>query len=117
MWGVKLAPPRRYTISTALAIRQITVRRFEYETNCSNFDQPGSGIFLAPAAAGAGRHRRRQRSSSTASSETASAAQTKTEEQLLAEENDILTANDELWEKVFASMDKNVTQTESTPPL
>lgn len=26
-------------------------------------------------------------------------------------ENDILTANDELWEKVFASMDKNVTQT------
>ena len=48
---------------------------------------------------------------STASSETASTAQTKTEEQLLAEENDILTANDELWEKVFASMDKNVTQT------
>lgn len=46
---------------------------------------------------------------STASSETASAAQTKTEEQLLAEENDIL--NNELWEKVFASMDKNVTQT------
>lgn len=38
---------------------------------------------------------------STASSETASAAQTKTEEQLLAERNDILTANDELWEKVF----------------
>ena len=29
----------------------------------------------------------------------------------MAEENDILTANDELWEKVFASMDKNVTQT------
>lgn len=48
---------------------------------------------------------------STASSETASTAQTKTEEQLLAEENDILGANDELWEKVFASMDKNVTQT------
>ena len=48
---------------------------------------------------------------STAGSETASAAQTKTEEQLLAEENDILTANDELWEKVFASMDKNVTDT------
>ena len=46
---------------------------------------------------------------STASSEAASAAQTKTEEQLLAEENDIL--NNELWEKVFASMDKNVTQT------
>ena len=48
---------------------------------------------------------------STAGSEAASAAQTKTEEQLLAEENDILTANNELWEKVFASMDKNVTQT------
>ena len=48
---------------------------------------------------------------STASSEAASTAQTKTEEQLLAEENDILGANDELWEKVFASMDKNVTQT------
>ena len=48
---------------------------------------------------------------STTGSEAASAAQTKTEEQLLAEENDILTANDELWEKVFASMDKNVTQT------
>ena len=48
---------------------------------------------------------------SAAGSEAASAAQTKTEEQLLAEENDILTANDELWEKVFASMDKNVTQT------
>ena len=48
---------------------------------------------------------------STADSEAASAAQTKTEEQLLAEENDILTANNELWEKVFASMDKNVTQT------
>ena len=48
---------------------------------------------------------------STASSEAASAAQTKTEEQLLTEENDILGANNELWEKVFASMDKNVTQT------
>ena len=48
---------------------------------------------------------------SAASSEAASTAQTKTEEQLLAEENDILGANDELWEKVFASMDKNVTQT------
>ena len=49
--------------------------------------------------------------SAAQTSEAASAAQTKTEEQLLAEENDILTANDELWEKVFASMDKNVTQT------
>ena len=52
-----------------------------------------------------------QQAGTAAGSEAASAAQTKTEEQLLAEENDILTANDELWEKVFASMDKNVTQT------
>jgi len=49
--------------------------------------------------------------SAAQTSEAASTAQTKTEEQLLAEENDILGANDELWEKVFASMDKNVTQT------
>ena len=34
-----------------------------------------------------------------------------TEEQLLAEENEILSANDALWEKVFSSMDKNVTET------
>ena len=33
------------------------------------------------------------------------------EEQLLAEENEILSANDALWEKVFSSMDKNVTET------
>lgn len=52
-----------------------------------------------------------QQAGTAAGSEAASAAQTKTEEQLLAEENDILGANDELWEKVFASMDKNVTQT------
>ena len=32
----------------------------------------------------------------------------KTEEQLLNEENEILNANNALWEKVFASMDKNV---------
>ena len=32
----------------------------------------------------------------------------KTEEQLLNEENEILNANNGLWEKVFASMDKNV---------
>ncbi len=32
----------------------------------------------------------------------------KTEEQLLDEENEILDANNALWEKVFASMDKNV---------
>ena len=49
--------------------------------------------------------------SAAQTSEAASTAQTKTEEQLLAEENDILGANDELWEKVFASMDQNVTQT------
>ncbi len=35
----------------------------------------------------------------------------KTEEQLLAEENEILSANDALWEKVFASMDKIVNET------
>ena len=34
----------------------------------------------------------------------------KTEEELLAQENEILSANNELWEKVFASMDKNVTE-------
>ena len=51
-------------------------------------------------------------SASTASSAASSvAAETKTEEQLLAEENEILSANDALWEKVFASMDKNVTET------
>ena len=51
-------------------------------------------------------------SASTASSSASSAAaETKTEEQLLAEENEILSANDALWEKVFASMDKNVTDT------
>ena len=52
-------------------------------------------------------------SASTASSSSASsaAAESKTEEQLLAEENEILSANDALWEKVFASMDKNVTET------
>ena len=51
-------------------------------------------------------------SASTASSAASSvAAETKTEEQLLAEENEILSANDALWEKVFASMDKNMTET------
>ena len=49
-------------------------------------------------------------SASTASSSASSAAaESKTEEQLLAEENEILSANDALWEKVFAS--KNVTET------
>ena len=51
-------------------------------------------------------------SASTASSSASSAAaESKTEEQLLAEENEILSANDALWEKVFSSMDKNVTET------
>ena len=51
-------------------------------------------------------------SASTASSSASSAAaEGKTEEQLLAEENEILSANDALWEKVFASMDKNMTET------
>lgn len=51
-------------------------------------------------------------SDSTASSAASSAAaEGKTEEQLLAEENEILSANDALWEKVFSSMDKNVTET------
>mgnify|MGYP002746852587 CR=1 FL=1 len=51
-------------------------------------------------------------SASTASSSASSAAaESKTEEQLLAEENEILSANDALWEKVFASMDKNMTET------
>ena len=49
--------------------------------------------------------------SSASSAASSAAAETKTEEQLLAEENEILSANDALWEKVFASMDKNVTET------
>ena len=50
--------------------------------------------------------------STAAASQQASTSETgKSENELIAEENDILTANDELWEKVFASMDKNVTQT------
>ena len=52
-------------------------------------------------------------SASSASSSAASSAaeESKTKEQLLAEENEILSANDALWEKVFSSMDKNVTET------
>ena len=49
--------------------------------------------------------------SSASSSASSAAAEGKTEEQLLAEENEILSANDALWEKVFSSMDKNVTET------
>ena len=50
-------------------------------------------------------------SSESSSSASSAAAESKTEEQLLAEENEILSANDALWEKVFSSMDKNVTET------
>ena len=50
--------------------------------------------------------------STAAASQQASTSETgKSENELIAEENDILTANNELWEKVFASMDKNVTDT------
>ena len=48
--------------------------------------------------------------SALASSASSAAAETRTEEEYLAEENQILSANDGLWEKVFASMDKNVTE-------
>lgn len=48
--------------------------------------------------------------STPASSASSAAAETRTEEEYLAEENQILSANDGLWEKVFASMDKNVTE-------
>ena len=50
-------------------------------------------------------------SSASSSAASSAAAESKTEEQLLAEENEILSANDALWEKVFASMDKNMTET------
>lgn len=50
-------------------------------------------------------------SASSSSAASSAAAETKTDEQLLAEENEILSANDALWEKVFASMDKNMTET------
>ena len=50
-------------------------------------------------------------SASSSSAASSAAAETKTEEQLLAEDNEILSANDTLWEKVFASMDKNMTET------
>ena len=50
--------------------------------------------------------------STAAASQQASTSETgKSENELIAEENDILAANNALWEKVFASMDKNVTQT------
>ena len=52
------------------------------------------------------------KTSTAASSQQASTSETgKSENELIAEENDILAANNALWEKVFASMDKNVTDT------
>ena len=49
--------------------------------------------------------------SQTTSSESSSAVETsgKSEQDLLEEENNILEKNKDLWEKVFASMDKNIT--------
>lgn len=49
--------------------------------------------------------------SQTTSSESSSKAETseKSEQDLLEEENNILEKNQDLWEKVFASMDKNIT--------
>ena len=50
--------------------------------------------------------------STAAASQQASTSETgKSENELIAEENDILAANNALWEKVFASMEKNVTDT------
>ena len=48
-------------------------------------------------------------SASSSSAASSAAAETKTEEQLLAEENEILSANDALWEKVVASRDEETT--------
>lgn len=49
--------------------------------------------------------------SQTTSSESSSAVETsgKSEQDLLEEENNILEKNKDLWEKVFSSMDKNIT--------
>ena len=49
--------------------------------------------------------------SSTTSSESSSEAETsgKSVQDLMDEENNILEKNKDLWEKVFASMDKNIT--------
>lgn len=49
--------------------------------------------------------------SSTASTESSSEAETsgKSAQDLMEEENSVLEKNNDLWEKVFASMDKNVT--------
>ncbi len=70
------------------------------------------GLVLAFSLAACGQGASSASTASTASSSASSAAaEAKTEEQLLAEENEILSANDALWEKVFSSMDKNVTET------
>ena len=68
-------------------------------------------LVLAFSLAACGQGASSASSSSASSSASSAAADAKTEEQLLAEENEILSANDALWEKVFASMDKNVTET------
>ena len=49
--------------------------------------------------------------SQTTSSESSSEAEIsgKSEQDLLEEENNILEKNKDLWEKVFSSMDKNIT--------
>ena len=53
-------------------------------------------------------------SSASSSSASSAAAESKTEEQLLAEENEILSANDALWEKVFSSIDRKSTRLNSS---
>ena len=68
-------------------------------------------LVLAFSLAACGQGASSASSASSSSAASSAAAETKTEEQLLAEENEILSANDALWEKVFSSMDKNVTET------
>ena len=68
-------------------------------------------LVLAFSLAACGQGASSASSASSSSAASSAAAETKTEEQLLAEENEILSANDALWEKVFASMDKNMTET------
>ncbi len=68
-------------------------------------------LVLAFSLAACGQGASSASSASSSSAASSAAAEAKTEEQLLAEENEILSANDALWEKVFTSMDKNVTET------
>ena len=68
-------------------------------------------LVLAFSLAACGQGASSASSASSSSAASSAAAESKTEEQLLAEENEILSANDALWEKVFSSMDKNVTET------